>query len=104
MNTQRFNEIVTEIHLKCKSVLVDRAKYYADEDRFRNFKNIARIKSTSKYDALFGMFLKHFEAWMKFMEDGVHETPLDQWEEKIVDMINYLTLCLGMVKEDYDNE
>ena len=104
MNAKKFNQIVQELHDSCKSVLSTRAEVYADKDRFRNFKKVALIKGTDKYDALLGMFLKHFEAWMNFMEKPVKETPMLQWEEKTVDMINYLTICLGMVIEDFENE
>lgn len=102
MNNNDFGLIVVDTHNQCKSLLVDRGNIYADVDRFRNFKNVARIKGDTKYDALLGMFLKHFEAWMFFMERPATSTPLEQWREKSYDMINYITLCLGMVEEDYN--
>ena len=104
MEAKEFNEIVKNLHKSCQSTLSNRAKIYANSDRFRNFKNVARIKNTNKYDALLGMFLKHVEAWIQFMEKDVKETPMEQWEEKITDMINYFTLCLGMVIEDFEEK
>ena len=104
MEAKDFNIIVASVHKECKDVLTNRAKVYADEDRFRNFKNVARIKDTDKYDALLGMFLKHYEAWINFMSKPPKDTPIEQWREKIVDMINYLTICLGMVIEDIESE
>lgn len=104
MDAKDFNKIVESIHKECKSTLTNRATFYADIDRFRNFKNVARIKNTDKYDALFGMFLKHFEAWVNFMEKDPKSTPIEQWREKIIDMINYLTICLGMVIEDFEKK
>jgi hypothetical protein len=104
MEAKDFNKIVESVHKECKATLINRAKFYADEDRFRNFKNVARIKNTDKYDALLGMFLKHYEAWINFMEKDPKDTPIEQWREKIIDMINYLTLCLGMAIEDIESE
>lgn len=104
MDAKNFDIIVANLHKECKSILTNRSFVYADKDRFRNFKNAGRIKGTNKYDALHGMFLKHYEAWINFMEKDVKETSIEQWREKIVDMINYLTLCLGMVIEDIEGE
>ena len=103
MDSRNFDSFVEHTHQQCRKILTDRAQFYADHDRFRNFKNVERITGTNKYHALQGMFMKHFEAWLNFCEKPPLTTPYDQWEEKIIDMINYLTLCLGMVKEDYED-
>lgn len=103
MKAEDFNAVVEEVKEEMSRVLEHRAQFYADEDRFRNFKNVARIKGTNKYDALHGMWLKHYEAFCNFISKPTTATPYEQWQEKIIDMINYFTLCLGMVKEDFEN-
>jgi hypothetical protein len=103
MKAKDFNTVVVDVKKRMSEVLEHRAQFYADEDRFRNFKNVGRIKGTTKYDAFHGMWLKHYEALCNFMSKPTCKTPYEQWEEKIIDMINYLVLCLGMVKEDFEN-
>jgi hypothetical protein len=101
MNAEEFNKLVKWEQDREFKVLCERGEVYAGKDRFRNFKNIARITGSTPQKALFGMFLKHFEAWMGFMEKPTIYTSFEQWQEKIGDMRNYLILCLGMVGEEY---
>ena len=102
MDSNDFAAIVTGIQRKEVEILIDRGKVYADEDRFRNFKNVARMRNQSTLEALLGMFMKHFEAFLCFSEKvSICDTPYEQWEEKIVDMRNYLTIALGIVIEEF---
>jgi hypothetical protein len=105
MNALEFDKVVHHLHEQCRTMLSNRAATYAsDEDRFRNFKNVARMKGTDKYDALTGMMWKHIEAWLQFTKEDPTKTPFEQWTEKTIDLINYLTLTYGMVVEDFKDD
>ena len=101
MNESEFNSFVHEFDDKCFTILCNRGAVYSDADRFRNFKNVARILGCTKHDALKGMWAKHLEAWLNFMGKDPSGTSYEQWEEKTMDLINYLKLNLAMVKEDH---
>lgn len=102
MDSNDFSAIVVGIQRKEVEILVNRGKIYADEDRFRNFKNVARMRNQSSLEALLGMFMKHFEAFLNFSEQAsIIDIPYEQWEEKIVDMRNYLAVALGIVIEEF---
>lgn len=92
-------------------ILGNKAEYYSsDNDRLHNFKRAAQIDDITPEEALRGMQLKHRTAIADFIDrDKLTDTPLEEWQEKIIDTVNYYILLLAMVeeafkKEEYDNE
>ena len=97
MNTNEFNEIIDKILMKCTDVLINKAKEYATQDRLHNFKVAAELQGISPKQALMGMMAKHTVSVADMCRSG--EYPLEMWDEKIGDSINYLLLLRCLVEE-----
>ncbi len=101
MDTKTFEMIIDERLEKCKSVLVNKAKEYATEDRLHNFKVAAKLQNCNPVTALAGMMCKHIVSVYDLIRDNekglnIHPT---MWDEKIGDSINYLLLLTALLKE-----
>lgn len=101
MDDKKFIQIVEERCEKIKKVLAHKAKEYARGDRLSNFKRAASFGKCTPEKALLGMLTKHLVATFDFVDDleNGKVMPLEQWEEKIGDSINYLILLEGLIKE-----
>ena len=101
MNTNDFNAIIHEQIDRCENTLCKKAEEYATEDRLHNFKVAGSIQNCLPTTALAGMMCKHTVSvydMIQGLEDG-KRYPLDMWDEKIGDSINYLLLLSAMVRE-----
>lgn len=101
MTTEKFNEIIHEQISRCEATLCKKADEYATEDRLHNFKQAAALQKCKPETALAGMMCKHTVSvydMLKGVENG-KEYPLEMWDEKIGDSINYLLLLSAMVRE-----
>lgn len=102
MTTPDFNRIITAMLDHCTDTLIDKAKEYATDDRLHNFKQAAHLQKVTPVQALGGMMAKHTISVYDMIATG--ETyPLELWDEKIGDSINYLLLLRAMVEEDHKN-
>ena len=102
MTTEKFNEIIHEQISRCESTLCKKAEEYATEDRLHNFKQAAALQNCKPTTALAGMMCKHTISiydMLHFVENG-KEYPIEMWDEKIGDSINYLLLLSAMIRED----
>lgn len=104
MKESVFNEIVETRVRKCLDVLLKKAEEYATEDRLHNFKAAANLQGCTSIRALGGMMCKHTVSVYDLINrfDQGLDIPLDLWEEKIGDSINYLLLLSALVHE-YDD-
>lgn len=104
MNSEKFNEIISAQLEHCKIVLCKKAKEYATKDRLHNFKVAASLERTTPVAALMGMMAKHTVSVydMCIGTDGYEHLnyPLELWDEKITDSINYLLLLRALVEEE----
>ena len=106
MNVEKFEECLNNRIEKCKAVLLKKEDEYATEDRLHNFKVAAELQGVNPLTALAGMMAKHTVS----VYDLIRETalgdrpPLDMWDEKIGDSINYLFLLDAAVGEMYIGE
>lgn len=101
MTTEKFNEIIHEQISRCEATLCKKADEYATEDRLHNFKQAAALQKCKPETALAGMMCKHTVSvydMLKGVENG-KEYPIEMWDEKIGDSINYLLLLSAMVRE-----
>lgn len=105
MTNEQFNEI-----LQCRvgqiyATLSSKAKEYSSEgDRLHNFKVAATITSQIPERALWGMLMKHLVSVQDIVEGLETKCFLPKKElveEKIGDLINYLILLEGTIKERY---
>ena len=98
MNTTTFERLFEEQVNRSRSVLVSKAKEYANEDRLHNFKVAAALEGKTQEQALAGMMAKHTVSVYDMAESGL-AYPIELWQEKITDHINYLFLLNAIVRE-----
>lgn len=104
MDAKRFNEVFEEVVEASSNVLVAKALEYADDtDRLRNFKQAAHLKEESPREALAGMMAKHTVSVYDLLL-GENTPSLAQWDEKMLDHINYLILARGLIIEEIEGE
>jgi hypothetical protein len=100
MNTNDFNKLVEARLETIKALLITKAAEYARGDRLSNFKKIAAFRNKTQEEALMGLVVKHIVALDDFIQDLPQKNmPLQQWKEKIGDIINYMILLEAMVEE-----
>ena len=99
MNTTTFERLFEEQVNRSRSVLVSKAKEYATEDRLHNFKVAAALEGKTQEQALAGMMAKHTVSVYDMAESGL-AYPIELWQEKITDHINYLFLLNAIVREE----
>ena len=101
MNTETFNKIIHEQIDQCENTLCKKADEYATEDRLHNFKVAAGLQDCLPTTALAGMMAKHTVSvydMIRGLENGLCY-PIELWNEKIGDSINYLLLLAAAVRE-----
>lgn len=99
MTPEQFSEVFhTQMRL-CEDVLIDKAREYATADRLHNFKLSAELQGISPRQALAGMMAKHTVSLYDMCRSD-QKFPLDKWDEKIVDHINYLILLSAIILDD----
>ena len=97
MNTQTFEPIIHSMIKHCQDTLCSKAKEYATgSDRLHNFK-VAQIQNITPIQALAGMMAKHTVSVYDMCQGG--DYPLEMWQEKIGDSINYLLLLRALVDD-----
>ena len=99
------NAVFDEQVRLCADTLKRKTKEYTgdDPDRLGAFKAAAALQHTTPQRALAGMLAKHIVSLydMCFAEEVVY--PMDTWDEKITDSLNYLFLLKAIVKEGHTN-
>ena len=102
MNTETFNKVIREQIERCEATLCKKAdEYDANEDRLHVFKVAAGLQDCLPTTALVGMMAKHTVSvydMIRGLEEG-KSYPLELWDEKIGDSINYLLLLAAAVRE-----
>ena len=98
MNSTIFNEITQAQIERCTSILCKKATEYATEDRLHNFKIAAELEQITPEQALAGMMAKHTVSVYDMCMSG-KEYPIELWEEKITDSINYLLLLNALIRD-----
>lgn len=100
MNSEWFEKVIKEQIKTCEDVLIGKAKEYAtDDDRLHNFKNAAGMMSCDPKEALAGMMAKHTISVYDMCRSG-KDYPIELWNEKITDHINYLLLLKAVIEEE----
>lgn len=101
MTAKEFNKIVHEQIERCEQTLCSKSEEYATEDKLHNFKQAARVQKCTLEKALAGMMCKHTIS-IYDMINGVENGktyPIEQWNEKIGDHINYLLILAAVIRE-----
>jgi hypothetical protein len=102
MDHTTFSKLVDDRCGKIKAVLSSKADEYSSEkDRLHNFKAAAMAKGETPFEALWGMYMKHWVAVQDMIQS--EEVPSQEWlDEKIGDSINYHILLEGLFTERLD--
>ena len=101
MTSEVFNQHLQHMQEVTIDTLMNKAKEYAtDGDRLHNFKVAADVQGISPTAALAGMMAKHTVSVYDMIGTG-EVYPMELWEEKIKDNINYLFLLWALLHEEY---
>ena len=105
MTQKSFERIVTEQLSRSATLLVSKGHEYAEGaeaeqkiDRLAHFKKAAVLQDETPAQAAFGMLAKHLVS-VADMVNTRGEYPLEKWDEKISDSINYLLILRAIVEE-----
>lgn len=104
MQEERFNQIVeAQVDMALATFLKKNNAYSGTQsvDRLQGVKDVAAIRGVSKLEAISGMMAKHTMSIYSMMKSD-QVLPLEVWNEKINDHINYLLLTIAAVHEDRD--
>ena len=102
MNAQRFNQVLSDQIERINEILGVKAREYADDkDRLHNFKASAALQGCTPREALIGLMSKHTIS-VYDMGRAKQDFPLEKWDEKITDHINYLILLRALIVEEDD--
>lgn len=106
MTQKDFNDAVIKQMDQCTSILVVKGIEYAPDaitnmkiDRLAHFKKAAGLMSVTTREVLFGMLSKHLISISDMCMDK-KEYPVERWEEKITDSINYLLILRALIEEE----
>lgn len=103
MKHDTFIDSVNRMLGYCCDLLLVKSGEYAENnaDRLAAFKQAAALERTTPQRALFGMVAKHLVSLQNMSDRKIKDYPLERWNEKIGDTINYLLLLKGLVDEEY---
>lgn len=103
MTSAVFNKHLKKMQEITVETLMNKAQEYAtDGDRLHNFKVAGAVQGISPVKALAGMMAKHTVSVYDMIGTGA-EYPLELWEEKIKDSINYHLLLWALIQEDEES-
>jgi hypothetical protein len=102
MEHGEFFSMVDDTFDMCKSVLgAKNAEYARGGDKLHNFKVAAGLEQCSPEMSLRGMLTKHVVSIYDMVNDiekgEMHS--IEQWDEKLIDALNYLLLLRGLLIE-----
>lgn len=101
-----YEEHIEYLMQNCKQLLLKKHTEYATEDHFHNFNVAASLQGITPQQALVGMMDKHVVSVHDLVNDHAEgrDIPVEMWQEKIGDNINYLLILWAMVNMTGDAE
>lgn len=104
MTSKEFDALVEAQIGKIRNTLTKKGEEYnLEADRLGFFKRAAALAGVTPIQALYGFALKHFVSVNDMAMDG-KKHKIAAWEEKAVDIINYMILLLALAKEEEPND
>lgn len=104
MNARRFHEVLAEQLDLVSAILDAKGEEYADDtDQLHNFKASASLQGITPMEALRGKMAKHTISIYDMIASKV-AYPVEKWDEKITDHINYLILLRALVIEEDEED
>jgi hypothetical protein len=112
LNVEEFEKNIFKPTIKKLEQLLEKKGYEYREgesnDIHANFNNEAKKLDVSSFLILSVYMNKHISSIMTYIKDRVHNRPLKSYSEpiegRILDLINYMMLLLGMIKEFEDKD
>lgn len=105
MTNEDFMETIANPRLdQCKEILVGKSvEYSRNNDKFHNFRETARLRDINVFEAWDGMMNKHLTSVLDLVKDAKNGETITYrvLEEKITDLINYLVIFEGLVKDTH---
>lgn len=100
MDTKQFFQNAETLTNKCLSLLKKRNDKYNDDrgDRLGNFKRAAELLHTNPLQAAAGHASKHIICLQDMIASG-EAYPREQWEEELMDNLNYILLMYNVLEE-----
>lgn len=100
MTHDKFERLTAELWNRCDAVLAAKSlEYSPGDDRLAHFKLTAQEQDVSAKHGLWLMAAKHITS-LSFMCRDEQPKPINLWEEKITDCINYMALLWALVYEE----
>lgn len=99
MDQKQFEKVVKEQFKLCSSVLIKKGDEYSTADKLHNFKQAAHIQGSNQQQALAGMLAKHTVSIFDMIRKD-ENFPMNLWDEKLTDHINYLLLLRAIIVEE----
>jgi len=94
--------IEKELLPQCFEIMKSKGEAYSgQEDKLGNFKRCAKLAGVSTKKAWFIYFTKHFDALSSYIRGEYKDS--ESIDGRIKDMINYLFLIYGMIKEEEES-
>lgn len=102
MTQKEFNLVLKDTLEKITNLLANKSKEYDfGGDRLHSFKTAAKLQGTTQVDSLMGYLTKHIVSVYDMVK--VYDNfPIEKWDEKIIDCINYLILLRAVLIEESD--
>jgi len=100
MKSEELYQLINgELLPKCMNIMKSKGEAYSGkEDKLGNFKRCAKLSGTSIEKAWFIYFVKHFDALSSYIRGEYNDS--EPIEGRIQDLINYLFLLYGIIKEE----
>lgn len=104
MKTKDFFANAEELTGKCLALLKARNDKYNDDrgDRLGNFKRAAELLHSNPLQAAAGHASKHIICLQDMIASG-EAFPKEQWEEELMDNLNYILLMYNILQEMEDD-
>ena len=106
MTQEQFENVIIGQMKACNVLLRSKGNEYAPDameysqiDRLRHFKKAAVMMNVSTRAALMGMLSKHMVSISDMCMDE-KDYPIEKWDEKITDCMNYLIILKAIVEEE----
>lgn len=99
LSQQQFEAMIEDTFSKAGNLLKQKSAEYATKDKFHNFNVAGEMAGTSPEMALRGMLAKHIVSVWDLIDihDQGFDISQDMWDEKCLDVINYMVLLRGLV-------
>ena len=103
MEAQKFYDTIEDLIDECFEIMKAKGLAYSGKsDSFANFKRVAKNLSMSPYNVWYVYFAKHLDSLSSWIREEYSDS--EPITGRIKDLINYLFLLYGMIKEKEEFE